>query len=505
LVGLLESLFRLREFSKMPPDNNQSEVLPSPEQLPSPVSENLKAPVRMKRSLKAHIESRTFAELLFVVKVLIVGLVTIVPALLTVFVVSKAMVETGLVMTALRVPQSLDALGYTSETSTQRLLDEISALNKTSRAAKPKTAVGDTQLVDALSSVETPSGNLDLKSLQSLIQRALGKTIIQISGEITARKEDGRDFLRLRLRQTPGREVLIDFETSRGIEDLFKKAALNLLEHVDPVIAAGIYFRVLDDSENAMRLTAIALAGEHPGTEKYALNLQSYIFLRRGQLDDAMRASDKARSLDSLFWPADISKARILMALKRFDEALEVAKHGVDLDPGFQSYKNLGATLSAMGRKDDAVEAFHMALRLNKRDVGSYIELAAVFRDEGRTKDASDTLFTAVAVVPESAWLQYSYGEDLKSQGRPHVAFIALCKAYEMQPDNILFQIACAEAEFSEGLNADGTALATIVQTRINSDINVPAKIKQRAAKLAAQIPAIGLPPATASASAPSK
>jgi hypothetical protein len=34
------------------------------------------------------------------------------------------------------------------------------------------------------------------------------------------------------LRQTPGREVLIDVETSQDPQDLFKKAALNLLEHI---------------------------------------------------------------------------------------------------------------------------------------------------------------------------------------------------------------------------------------------------------------------------------
>jgi hypothetical protein len=152
--------------------------------------------VRTREYLKGQLRDRTAAELAMLAKGLAVALVTIVPTILTVIVISKAMVENGIVMTALRVPQSFEAAGYTSDTATQRLLDEISALNRSSNAAKPKTSLGDTQLIDALSSIETPAGNLDLRSFQSLIQRVLGKTIIQISGEITTRKEDGFDCVK---------------------------------------------------------------------------------------------------------------------------------------------------------------------------------------------------------------------------------------------------------------------------------------------------------------------
>ncbi|MDB5091832.1 MAG: Tetratricopeptide repeat-containing protein, partial [Mucilaginibacter sp.] len=119
---------------------------------------------RTKDYLKSQIRDRTVAELVMFAKGLAIVLVTVVPIVLTVIVVSKAMIENGIVMTALRVPQSLEVAGYTSETATQRLLDEISALNRNSNAAKPKTALGDTQLIDALSSIETPAGNIDLKS-----------------------------------------------------------------------------------------------------------------------------------------------------------------------------------------------------------------------------------------------------------------------------------------------------------------------------------------------------
>jgi tetratricopeptide (TPR) repeat protein len=388
-------------------------------------------------------------------------------------------------MTALRVPQSFEAAGYTSDTATQRLLDEISALNRNSNAAKPKTALGDTQLIDALSSIDTPAGNLDLRSFQSLIQRVLGKTIIQISGEITTRKEDGKEFLRLRLRQTPGREGLIDVETAQGAEDLFKKAALNLLEHIDPEIAAGIYLREYGDEESAMRLTAVALAGGHPDAEKYALNLRTYIYLSRGQIDQAMAASDSARAMDPGFVAADYSKAFVLLAQKRPDEALETARRGVDRAPESEnSYNSLGIVLNAIGRKDEAIEAHKMALRKNNRNIVGYRRLAITLRDAGRGKEASEALLTGVAVIPNSAMLQSDYGEDLQRQGRNYEATLPLRKAYEMQPDNIRFQVGLAEAEFNQGHTAEAIKLSTIIKNRISSGEKLPANIKQRADKL---------------------
>ncbi|SHK92799.1 tetratricopeptide repeat protein [Bradyrhizobium lablabi] len=465
-----------------PPLNH--EFFPAEDASPAPNAKR-RLHTRTKEYLKAQIRNRTAAELALFAKGLAVALVTIVPTILTVIVISKAMVENGIVMTALRVPQSFEAAGYTSDTATQRLLDEIAALNRKSNAAKPKTVLGDTQLIDALSSIETPAGNLDLKSFQSLIQRVLGKTIIQISGEITTRKEDGKELTRLRLRQTPGRESLIDVETAQGAEDLFKKAALNLLEHIDPEIAAGIYFREYGDEESAMRLTAVALAGGHPDAEKYALNLRAYIYLGRGQIDQAMAASDSARAMDPDFVAVDYAKAFVLLAQKRPEEALESAKRGVDRAPDSDnSYNSLGIVLNAIGRKDEAIEAHKMALRKNNRSIVGYRRLAISLRDAGRSKEASEALLTGVAMVPSSAMLQSDYGEDLQRQGRNYEALGSLRKAYEMQPDNIRFQVGLAEAEFGQGHAADGSRLSTIIKNRVSNGEKLPANIKQRADKL---------------------
>ncbi|WP_233022931.1 tetratricopeptide repeat protein [Rhodopseudomonas boonkerdii] len=445
--------------------------------------------VRTRDYLAAQIRDRTVAELAMFAKGLAVVLVTVVPIVLTVIVVSKAMIENGIVMTALRVPQSLEAAGYTAETATQRLLDEIATLNRNSNAAKPKTALGDTQLIDALSSIETPAGNIDLKSFQSLIQKVLGKKIVQISGEITTRNEDGKELLRLRLRQTPGREGLIDVETAAGAENLFRKAALNLLEHIDPEIAAGIYFREYGDEESAMRLTAVALAGGHKDAEKYALNLRTYIYLSRGQVAEAMQATESARAMDPDFVAAEYTRAFVLLAQKKPEDALEAVRRGVERAPqSDNSYNSLGIVLNAMGRKDEAIDAHRTALSKNARSIVAYRRLAAVFREARRDKEASEALLTGVAVVPSSAMLQLDYGEDLQRQGRNYEAIGPLRKAFEAQPDNIRFQIALAETEHALGHAAEAVKLAASVKSRLGSGEKFSGNIRQRADALVARV-----------------
>jgi tetratricopeptide (TPR) repeat protein len=440
--------------------------------------------------LKSQVLDRSVAELVMFAKGLAVVLVTVVPILLTVIVVSKAMIENGIIMTALRVPASLEAAGYTSETATQRLLDEISALNRNSNAAKPKTVLGDTQLIDALASVETPAGNIDLRSFQSLIQKVLGKKIVQISGEITTRTEAGKELMRLRLRQTPGREGLIDVETALGAEDLFKKAALNLLEHIDPEIAAGIYFREYGNEEAAMRLTAVALSGGHPDAEKYALNLRTYIYLSRGQVGEAVKATDGARAMDPDFAAVEYTRAFVLLAQKRPDDALEAAQRGVARAPDADnSHNSLGIVLNAMGRKDEAIESHRTALKKNVRSIVAYRRLGVVLREAGRPREASEALLTGVAVVPNSSLLQFDYGEDLARQGRNYEAVAPLRKALDGQPDNIRFQVALAETEYALGHGAEGDKLAAIVKNRIATGEKVPPNLKPRADALAARVP----------------
>ena len=124
--------------------------------------------------------------------------------------------HTPILMTPISVPESYGKNGYSSEAATQHLLDEIANINSISLGAKPKTDVGDTSFLGDVAATQVQSGLLDARSVQTLIRRFFGKDIIQLSGEITLRKQDDKEVARLRLRRSPGRETLIDVESTGG-------------------------------------------------------------------------------------------------------------------------------------------------------------------------------------------------------------------------------------------------------------------------------------------------
>jgi tetratricopeptide (TPR) repeat protein len=219
------------------------------------------------------------------------------------------------------------------------------------------------------------------------------------------------------------------------------------------------------------------------------LNLKSYILAVRGQADEALKASDQARALDPNFAAAEYSKAFALFAGGRKEDALAAAQLGVERAPNSDnSYNTLGFILNGLGRNEDAIVAFKEALRLNKSNVFAYRRLANTYSVLGRSKEASEVTFNGVALVSQSALLQFDYADDLRKSGRSNDAIGPMRKAYELQPDNLNFIIGLAEVELSEGHEAEGLRLVSIIKSRLSSGEKVGQNIRSRSDALIARL-----------------
>jgi tetratricopeptide (TPR) repeat protein len=424
------------------------------------------------------VRDKSYGELFLIGKFGLIAIVTGVPAILAGIVITKAIVETNVIMTALRVPHSLEQVGFTSETVTQRLLDEIAVLNRKSIAAKPRRGISDREILDSLASVETLSGSLDLKSFQSLVQRAIGKTLVQISGEITSRKEEHTEIYRLRLRQTPGRGVLIDVETGDGPDDLFKKAALNLMERVDPEIAAGIYYRNLRDASTALRLIEISLI-KFPTERKYALNLKSYISSGQGRLSEAMQLSEEVRRIDPKFAGGYYSQAAVLRRQGKYAQALEVADHAVSLDRlAPQGHYVRGLALQSMEDVNGAAAEFRQAIGLDSQFVAAHLGLGALFRDTGRTEQAAQELFTASVLIADNAEIRMMYAQVLVKQNKRLEAEAELSKSIELDPKNLRYKTEYAQLLLTSERSLELAAVVSQIRSRINAGEKIPADIR---------------------------
>jgi tetratricopeptide (TPR) repeat protein len=364
------------------------------------------------RHVHSHVSRRTASELYGFAKTTVVIMSVALPTIIGFVIVMQAMLHTPILITPISVPDSYQKSGYSSEAATQRLLDEIANLNNISLGGKPKTDVGDTNFLGEVASTQIQSGLINAQSIQTLIRRFFGRDIIQLSGEITLRKQGEEEISRLRLRRSPGRETLIDVESTEGPDGLFVKGSMNLLERIDPEIAAGIYWREYRDPEAAKRLLAVALTSSDPIVKKFAYNLKSFMLSADGRIDEALAVSERVRSFGGDQFAADNSKAIALLSAKKFDDALTLQLQNVDRFPNEQSTSFiLGMIYHAMGRYAEAIASFRRTMELAPRNSGVYQRLAITLRATGDSEGATEALVSGLSRLPNSPGLLYEYAE----------------------------------------------------------------------------------------------
>jgi len=433
------------------------------------------------RHVHSHVSGRTASELYAFAKTTVVIMSVALPTVIGFVIVMQAMLNTPVLITPISVPESYQKSGYSSEAATQRLLDEIANLNNISLGGKPKTDVGDTNFLGEVASTQIQSGLIDARSIQTLIRRFFGRDIIQLSGEITLRKQGEEEISRLRLRRSPGRETLIDVESTEGPDGLFVKGAMNLLERIDPEIAAGIYWREYRDPEAAKRLLSVALTSSDSIVKKFAYNLKSFMLAADGRIDEALAASERVRSFGGDEFPADNSKAFALLSAKKFDDGLALQLQNVDRFPKEQSTNFiLGMIYHAMGRYAEAIVSFRRTTELDPRNSGVYQRLAITLRATGDMEGATEALTTGLSRLPSSPGLLYEYAEDLRRRNEMHTAVLSIRRAAVINPDNWAILVSLAEIEYALGHAPEAARATNVIRSRLANDEKPPATLRNR-------------------------
>ncbi len=147
-----------------------------------------------------------------------------------------------------------------------------------------------------------------------------------------------------------------------------------------------------------------------------------YIASQRGENVEAERLLRRAIQLDPKAFPSYHDLGRLLVKLRRYDEALPLLKRGVELndkDPGIRY--QLFLAYSRLKRKDEADKELAEFKRLDEvnrhaatpggaKPVGMEAKLTALTRDGLRRQcEASDTLTMRVEPLLRAAFVsQYS-------------------------------------------------------------------------------------------------
>ncbi|MHB8354888.1 MAG: tetratricopeptide repeat protein, partial [Burkholderiales bacterium] len=125
-----------------------------------------------------------------------------------------------------------------------------------------------------------------------------------------------------------------------------------------------------------------------------------------------------------------------LKDLGRLDDAVASYHMALKFKPDYaETHYNLGNALQDLGRLDDAVESYHRALKFKPDFAEGHNNLGVAFKDLERLDDAVASYRLALEIRPDYAEAHYNLGNALKGLRQPDDAVASYHRALEIKPD----------------------------------------------------------------------
>lgn len=118
-----------------------------------------------------------------------------------------------------------------------------------------------------------------------------------------------------------------------------------------------------------------------------------------------------------------------LRALECYDKTIEIQKHHM-------GYYNKGLILSAMGKRDEAIDNYRMALDINPHHLESRINLASALSNSGKPEEAIPHFLGALDADPNHSVALYDLAVTLARVDRPQEALGYIDRMVEMHPSD---------------------------------------------------------------------
>ncbi len=132
-----------------------------------------------------------------------------------------------------------------------------------------------------------------------------------------------------------------------------------------------------------------------------------------------------------------------------------------------ESNLNLGLLAVAAGEPEVAEGAYRQAILLDPRFTPAYVNLADLYRQQGRESEAESALQSGLAAAPESADLHHALGLVLVRAKRLDSALAELKQAMDLAPDNGRYAYVYAVALDGAGQTA---AALPVLETAARAD-----------------------------------
>lgn len=148
-----------------------------------------------------------------------------------------------------------------------------------------------------------------------------------------------------------------------------------------------------------------------------------------------------------------------------------------------ESWLNLGALEVRLGNQARADADYHRAIRLQPSFMPPYVNLADLYREQGRDADGERVLRQALAIYPGSADAHHALGLLLVRQQRIGEALSELATAAQQSPENPRYAYVYAVALDSLDQHARALAVLEKAQQRFTGDRDILAALLQLSAQ----------------------
>lgn len=222
---------------------------------------------------------------------------------------------------------------------------------------------------------------------------------------------------------------------------IVRATALSMLDRYPSPDALGAVRRALNADDPLVRQGALrALEGADDRTKL----LLVYPVLR-DRVRGVRLAAARVLSTIDLTTVDETEQATILAGVDELVAALRVSGDR----PEFQM--TLGVTLARTGRLDEAATAYRAAIALDPGSVPARVNLADLYRAQGRDAEGEALLRQAIALAPDTAAVHHALGLVLIRRGQLDEAMPYLEEASTMSPGEPRFALAFSLALRTRG------------------------------------------------------
>lgn len=341
------------------------------------------------------------------------------------------------------LPSSLEELGYTPHIFTNRIIEDIKYLNNRTYSSKERVLISQYN-IDLDNS--TSLVGFSYKDIITYIANFFGKEIRRISGEIITIKNSDKIFYKVKIRESPSNISLVDFESDMPPEQLIRQISLQLLEKIDPLIAATLYQGIYRDTTRAFYLIDSVLSYDSIQAQTSAYNLRSLIYIDQEYYELALLNLNKALKLNENNYGTHANLSTYYRRKGENVKALEEAELSIKLNPNAPlGYFSKGLIYRNTGEYDKASEQLIVSIQKDKHYYPSYNYLAAVFSAQKKFDEAIYWILKGINTHPESPYLYYNYSLILSQIGREKEALFQIQKALDIDSSNSEFLISLCD------------------------------------------------------------